>query len=393
MTDEARKDDARPENQEQHSEQAAQQDTPAADTQEQPVKYDDPLEAIEESAAQAAIAERAAQIAAIGEQPEAEPPAESQEAAPEQPAEQTTEQPEATTTRHRVKIDNQEFEVDEADMRRFVPGGADLPVPVLIKSYQLLQAGLRRYQQAAALKNQLERQVQQQPPPAPPPVAPQDAPPSKPETGGDDEAIKKIARTFAYGTEDELAAAIKEFKELIGKARPEQAVPDTEALIQAVDQRLNERMRVQRAQDELKAIAGEFPDVFGDQDLALAASGRAHRMMAQEIVALGADPRIVATLPPAVIGQKHAELRQQVPTGVLREPGDIFRQAARETRERFVTTRAGQTALQQRVERKQTLAAPPTPANAKAKLRQEPKPQDPSDYVKEERMARGQPVF
>lgn len=251
-----------------------------------------------------------------------------------------------------VKVDGQEREITAGEWQ---------------KSAQIEAAARKRLSDATAARAEAERLLAQarQPQPAPQPVAQPQPAPQAPEDRT--QILADFIKAVTYADEEkakELGA------KLIATPAPQNMLTPEQA-IRIADSRLEQRMQRERAEAAFNGVRNQFKEVFSDSRLQAAVAAKMGELMSEDLIQLGADPRVLVTMNPEQIGQYHREAQRRFPGGdMVRSFETILRGAAESTHKDFVAPRkpntpAPQTTVQSRHEAKRTASAPPAPATAR----------------------------
>ena len=260
----------------------------------------------------------------------------------EEKKEPVVEEPKQPAKRH-VNVGGHLYELTEAEIE------------------QLAQRTLYAEEQARRSYQQ-PQQIQQQVQPNPDPVQ-QIAP--------DQERLKEIARKITYGSEEESTRALSDLVGLTASLASKNNI-DPNQLVQATTQNVLAQVQFQ---DNLKAIASEYADVFEDSDKTFIAA------------------------------RKVGELRQKnAMLGVQKPDLELYREACKATRDKFgapsetanvaekksVAQPVVAQVNQNRVERKRAAPATPTALNRAQPMDAQRSAPTGSDIVSAMRKARGQ---
>lgn len=347
-------------------------------------QVDEPRDAVEQAAAQRSRKSRDdAMRAAVGLPPEAEDlseapePPEAPVSAQEARAAETSEDPTpAPASESPSQPTSQLVEVLVDGVKR------QMPLEDVIKGYQLEQSSRKRFDEAAQMRREAlayyQAQQQQLATKAP---APDAGAAPKPAANVDFDAL---AEKLAYGNKDDIKAVLETLVTRPAPAAPQMDPQATTAMaLEAVERRLE----AERTQQDLRQFATEFQDVISDQDLNAAAAKRAEKIMADELLSLGADPQIIARMTAEQVGHWHSEARR---VGKATPLGNVLRSAAEQTRQKFSKASApAQASTEAKVDRKRNLPQPPSTASARAPAPQEPRSKTPAEIIAEERSVRG----
>lgn len=259
----------------------------------------------------------------------------------------------------------------------------------VLKSYQIEGTARRRLEEATRLLHDARKATATA---AITPAKPAETPPEPPTSaapadGKIDTLIEDAAQQLSYGTPDQIKESLRALVSAT-RAMPQEGPRVTaDEIAQTVDRRLFNS----RALDEASGFAADHQDVMGNPDLADLTLTRAERMMRDDLIEAGADPRDVGVLNRVQLGQYHAELRF---AGMGRSLGDIMVSSADGVRKAYglkVAPKApAKTPLDQRRDAKAKApivpaAAAPRTSPAKPAFRA----MSQQDLLNEERQARG----
>lgn len=272
-----------------------------------------------------------------------------------------------------VKVDGQEREITAGEWQ---------------KAAQIEAAARKRLGEANSMRADAERILQsvRQAPPAPQPAAPE---PKKTEAAPTDreQLLSKFIEAVTYARAEE---AQELGKQLI--AVPAQQALTPEQIASIADARWAARNQEQRVESAIADVRDKHKEVFADQRLQAAVAAESQRLMAEDLVQLGADPRVLATLTPDQIGGYHREARRRDPMGEHIRPFEtILSTAAASIHKDFVAPRstpASQTTVAARHEAKRAASAPPAPATARPSPRA-PTVKSAAQLIAEENADRG----
>lgn len=232
------------------------------------------------------------------------------------------------------------------------------------KAAQIESLARRRLGEATRLKTDAERLLQtvQQPAPAQPPAPTQT---SAPEAEDRDKLLADFIEAVTYARADEA----KELgRKLIASPQGQTLSPEQIASIARGEwQNLNQRQRVEST---LTEVRNSFKEVFADPRMQAAVAAESQRLMSEDLVALGADPRVVSNLTPDQLGHYHRQAQVRSPSDDrIRTFDTILRSAAESVHKDFIAPKISPapkpTAIATRQDAKRAMATPPAPATAR----------------------------
>jgi hypothetical protein len=286
----------------------------------------------------------------------------------------------APETKVRVKIDGVEREVTVEELRRNFQMGEAARARLTRAAEAEREAAATLYRARAEAQRIAQANVAN-------PEAPAQA-----ATGNDD--ADEIANVFAYGTREEIAAAVRRLR---GNGMPQQApVIDPGSVVRAVDDRLRAWQTAQQAQNDLAAFSAQHREVVQDEDMQVLVAQRGDRLMRENFRNLlldnGRDPSVVDGLSSAQLGYHYrdAERMNLVPRAL-----DVLSTAAGQVKAEYLGQAATQAkqAIDQKVDAKRALPRTPSAASVRAPAPRDPRPPTPSEIIAQEREARGLTVY
>lgn len=233
----------------------------------------------------------------------------------------------------------------------------------------LAQKGLaaeQKFQEAARMRDEAQKLMFQNQPQNQAQNQAQNTPNTPPAGVIDDATAKELVRRINYGSEEEQAKAIRDLAALTANQGRQMPTPD-----EIVNVATRNALVQLQFQNDMATIGKEYPDIFNDEPLSMAAG-----IVAKNLVA------------------KNQAL------GVQKPALEVWREACQQTREKYIRpepqTPPVQAAtilpMKEKLERKRAAPQPPAAASKVAMVNPPPEV-TPSTIVQQMRKSRGQPTY